>query len=59
MKSENISTPNATQIEAGASILPEYHGIGGPVHVGFMDLRKGENDLTAMMNQTLASMGIP
>ncbi|RAQ44799.1 glucose oxidase [Aspergillus flavus] len=58
-KSEKITTPNNTQIEAGASICPAYHGTHGPVHVGFMDIRKDEGDLTASMNRTLESLGIP
>ncbi|KAE8372289.1 putative glucose oxidase [Aspergillus bertholletiae] len=59
IKSENITTPNQTQIEAGASISPDYHGTRGPVHVGFMDIRKDESDLTESMNRTLQSLGIP
>ncbi|XRM40069.1 hypothetical protein ABZX51_003392 [Aspergillus tubingensis] len=59
MKSENLTAANLTQAAAGASTLPMYHGVGGPVNVGFMDMRKGENDLTESMNRTLASMGIP
>ncbi|KAE8418594.1 putative glucose oxidase [Aspergillus pseudocaelatus] len=58
-KSENMTTPNKTQTEAGASICPTYHGSSGPVHVGFMDIRKEEYDLTASMNRTLESLGIP
>ncbi|PIG86610.1 glucose oxidase [Aspergillus arachidicola] len=58
-KSENITTPNQTQMEAGASISPANHGTHGPVHVGFMDIRKDEGDLTASMNRTLESLGIP
>ncbi|KAE8142842.1 putative glucose oxidase [Aspergillus pseudotamarii] len=58
-KSENMTTPNQTQIEAGASICPAYHGTSGPVHVGFMDIRKDEGDLTASMNRTLEALGIP
>ncbi|KAE8317147.1 putative glucose oxidase [Aspergillus transmontanensis] len=58
-KCENITTPNQTQMEAGASISPAYHGTHGPVHVGFMDIRKDEGDLTASMNRTLESLGIP
>lgn len=58
-KSENMTTPNKTQTEAGASICPAYHGKSGPVHVGFTDIRKEEGDLTASMNRTLESLGIP
>ena len=59
LKSENMSAPNKTQSEAGASINPRYHSFDGPVHVGFFDLHKQENDLTTSFNRTLESMGIP
>ncbi|OGM47943.1 glucose oxidase [Aspergillus bombycis] len=58
-KSENMTAPNQTQIEAGASISPDLHSTGGPVNVGFMDIRKDEDDLTASMNGTLELLGIP
>ncbi|KAE8332471.1 putative glucose oxidase [Aspergillus sergii] len=58
-KSENMTTPNQTQTEAGASIRPVYHGTSGPVNVGFMNIRKDEGDLTVSMNRTLESLGIP
>lgn len=59
LKSENISTPNQTQIEAGVSIDPKYHGSNGPLSVGFSDLHKEDHDLTTVLNRTLGSMGIP
>ncbi|PKY08003.1 putative glucose oxidase [Aspergillus campestris IBT 28561] len=58
-KSENIRLPNQTQIGAGVSIDPKYHGFSGPLSVGFFDLHKGDHDLTAVFNRTLGSMGIP
>ena len=58
-KSENISAPNQTQIAAGVSIDPRYHGSSGPLSVGFFDLHKGDHDLTTIFNRTLSSMGIP
>lgn len=59
LKSEKISAPNHIQMEVGASINPTYHGINGPVHVGFFNLRKREHDLTSAMNRTLGDMGVP
>ncbi|TFK97990.1 glucose oxidase [Pterulicium gracile] len=34
-KSENFTPPNATQVEAGADYVRNYHGYGGPVQVSY------------------------
>lgn len=54
-----MRTPNKTQVDAGAPVIPSYHGHDGPVQVGFTDIRKQENDLPSVLNRTLASMGVP
>ncbi|KAJ0417242.1 hypothetical protein BJY00DRAFT_303529 [Aspergillus carlsbadensis] len=48
-KSETVRAPNASQIAAGASVVPEFHGDSGPVQVNF----------TTTLNRTLATLGVP
>ncbi|ODM15220.1 hypothetical protein SI65_09459 [Aspergillus cristatus] len=59
LKSENMSAPNQTQAEAGASIEPTYNNREGLLHVGFLNIKKQENNLTTALNRTLDSMGVP
>lgn len=59
LKSEGFYAPNQTEVDAGATFVPEYHGFLGPVSVGFRPISKGQNDLTTAINQTLRVMGLP
>jgi hypothetical protein len=44
-KSETVRAPNASQVAAGASVTPEFHGDSGPVQVGFLNMgNKTTND---------------
>ncbi|KAL4800762.1 hypothetical protein BDV19DRAFT_396247 [Aspergillus venezuelensis] len=59
LKSESLRLPNKTQVEAGAPVIPAYHGFNGPVEVGFQDIQREEGDIGDVLNRTLKLMGVP
>lgn len=56
-KSENLTRPTRSDLEAGASYNESVHGYKGPLHVGFNHLQDG--NLTTPLNQTYEKLGIP
>ncbi|KKA20115.1 Glucose oxidase [Rasamsonia emersonii CBS 393.64] len=57
LKSEAFTAPNQTQRAAGASYNPAYHGVTGPLHVGFIEMQP--NNLSSILNQTYQALGVP
>lgn len=56
-KSENLTRPTPSDLEAGASYNESVHGYKGPLHVGFNHPHDG--NLTTPLNQTFEELGIP
>ncbi|KAL1963327.1 hypothetical protein VTN77DRAFT_8448 [Rasamsonia byssochlamydoides] len=57
LKSEAFTAPNQTQQAAGASYNPTYHGLTGPLDVGFTEMLP--NNLSSLLNKTYQALGIP
>lgn len=57
LKSEAFTALNQTQRAAGASYNPAYHGLTGPLHVGFTEMQP--NNLSSILNETFRALGIP
>lgn len=57
IKSENLTKPTTSDLEAGASYNESVHGYEGPLHVSFNQMQEG--NLTTPLNQTLDKLGVP
>lgn len=56
-KSENLTRPTHSELEAGASYNKSAHGFSGPLLVSFNSVEDG--NLTAPLNQTYDKLGVP
>ena len=57
-KSEGLQIPTAAQVEAGADYNPSYHGLDGPLPVGWLTASQ-TGDVVADVNSTYQSLGLP
>lgn len=57
IKSENLTKPSASELEAGASYNESFHGFEGPLHVSFNQFHDG--NLTTPLNKTFDKLGLP
>ncbi|KAF4537238.1 DNA mismatch repair protein [Lasiodiplodia theobromae] len=59
LKSEGYQAPTADQVTGGgASFDPEYHGLEGPLRVGYPE-DQAVNDLPSLLSKSYEALGIP
>jgi len=57
LKHEAFIAPNQTEQEAGVSYNPAYHGLTGPLDVGFLEMPRDK--LSPLLNKTYQALGVP
>lgn len=59
LKSEGYQAPTADQVTGGgASFDPEYHGLEGPLRVGYPE-DQAVNDLPSLLSKSYEALGVP